>query len=147
MQVSRHWQKYAKVLMKKSLCEALFCFESGSKPWKAIWWTTKSDTLQYLEIQFVHSKLGMQCDCNVIFHCPGSHLDYRVLFDSNFFLVSLGLRHAQSDTQSDTQAIPKRYPYWNDIVTEALWPPLKSLHVPWCPQQAVRKWPALSKNP
>ena len=24
-------------LMKKSLCEALFCFESGSKPWKAIW--------------------------------------------------------------------------------------------------------------
>ena len=30
-------EKLAKVLMKESLCEALFCLESGSKLWKAIW--------------------------------------------------------------------------------------------------------------
>ena len=30
-------EKPAKVLMKESLCEALFCLESGSKLWKAIW--------------------------------------------------------------------------------------------------------------
>ena len=30
-------EKLAKVLMKESLCEALFCLESGSKLWKSIW--------------------------------------------------------------------------------------------------------------
>ena len=30
-------EKPAKVLMKESLCEALFCLESGSKLWKSIW--------------------------------------------------------------------------------------------------------------
>ena len=47
-------EKPAKVLMKESLYEALFCLESGSKRWKAIWWITKSDTLQYFETQLVH---------------------------------------------------------------------------------------------
>ena len=36
---------------------------------------------------------------------PGSHLDYRVLFDSVFFSFS-GPTACQSDAQSDTQAIP-----------------------------------------
>ena len=48
------YEKPAKVLMKESLCEALFLLESGSKLWKAIWLATKSDALQYLEIQFVN---------------------------------------------------------------------------------------------
>ncbi len=39
-------------------------------------------------------------ECNVIFHGPGSHLDCRVLFDSNFFLFFPGARHAKSDTQA-----------------------------------------------
>ena len=30
-------EKLAKVLMKESVCEALFCLESGSKLWKSIW--------------------------------------------------------------------------------------------------------------
>ena len=30
-------EKPAKVLMKESLGEALFCLESGSKLWKSIW--------------------------------------------------------------------------------------------------------------
>ena len=30
-------EKPAKMLMKESLCEALLCFESGSKVWKSIW--------------------------------------------------------------------------------------------------------------
>ena len=30
-------EKPAKVLMKESLCEALFCLESGSKLWKSKW--------------------------------------------------------------------------------------------------------------
>ena len=32
-----------------------FFLESGSKLWKAIWLTTKSNTLQYLEIQLISS--------------------------------------------------------------------------------------------
>ena len=30
-------EKPAKGLMEKSLCEALFCLQSGCKPWKTIW--------------------------------------------------------------------------------------------------------------
>ena len=45
------YEKPVKVLMKESLCEALFFLESCSELWKAIWLNTKSDTLQYLEIQ------------------------------------------------------------------------------------------------
>ena len=70
--------------MKQSLCEALSCFESGSKLWKAIWWTTKSDTLQYLEIQLVHLCLRWSWNCS-------------------FFPWS---RQSQSDTRSDTLWIP-----------------------------------------
>ena len=81
------------------------------------WWRilhVRSDTLQYLEIQLVHvclrAKLGMQCDINycllllviMIFHCPGSHLDYMVLFDSNLFLFFLG----PTACQKRYQAIP-----------------------------------------
>ena len=49
------YEKPANVLMKEYLCEALFFLESGSKLWKAIWLTTKSNTLQYLEIQLISS--------------------------------------------------------------------------------------------
>ena len=45
---------------------ALFFFETGSKPWKEMWWTTKSDALQYLELKVVLSwlpvKLGARYD-------------------------------------------------------------------------------------
>ncbi len=70
------------------------------------------------------------------------YIDYRVVFDSNLFLFFLGPTACQ-------KRHPKRYPYWNDIVT-ALCPQkasLKSLYVPWCPQQAVRTWLALGKSP
>jgi len=50
----RKYEKPAKVLMKESLCEALFFLESGSKLWKAIWLATKSDALQCFEMQFVN---------------------------------------------------------------------------------------------
>ena len=75
----------------------------------------------------------------MICHCAGSHLDYRALFGSKCFLLPWAYG----------KAIPKRYQYWNDIVTEAPCPQkacLKSLYVLWCPQQAVRTWPTLHKN-
>ena len=33
--------------------QVTFCLENGSKPWKAMWWTTKNDTLQILAISFM----------------------------------------------------------------------------------------------
>ncbi len=80
------------------------------------WNTISSFTYDYVCLQ--------TWKCNVIFHCPGSHLDHRVkrgLFDPIFSFYSLGIRHAKSDTQSG-------YPYWNDIVTEALCPQSQSYH-------------------
>ena len=81
-------EKPAKVLLQESSCEALFCLESGSKQWKAIWWTTKPDTLQYLEIHLVHS-----CLCAKLGIVP-------------FFPNS---RQSPNDTRSDTLAIPFWY--------------------------------------
>ena len=66
----------------------LFFLERGSKPWKAIWRTTKSDTLQYLEIQLVHSCL--RAKLGIVPFFPHS-------------------RQSQSDTRSDTLAIPFWY--------------------------------------
>ncbi len=75
------YEKPAKVLMKEYLWEALFCLESGSKPWKAIWWTTESDTLQYLEIQLVHLCLLWlwHCSyilCNTIYTCTHARVSW-----------------------------------------------------------------------
>ena len=55
------------VIWEEFFMSALFCLESVSKPWKAMQWTTKSDTLKYLEIQLVHVYL-QGFECNVIFH-------------------------------------------------------------------------------
>ena len=57
------WTLYVGVF----LWGALF-LERGSKPWKAIWWTTKSDTLQYLEIQLVSSLMFACKACSFLFH-------------------------------------------------------------------------------
>ena len=51
LHTAKVYEKPAEVLMKESLCEALFFLESGFELWKAIWLNTKSDTLQYLEMQ------------------------------------------------------------------------------------------------
>ena len=91
----------------------------------------------------------LECNVIVIFHCPGSHLDYRMLYCliPIFWFSSQGLRHAKTIPK----AMPKQYRIdWNNIVPDALCPQkasLKPLYVQWCPQQAVCTWPALSKSP
>ena len=80
------------------------------------WWATKSDTksniLKYNYSSFTVYVCVQTLECNVLFHCPGSHLDYRVLFDSKVFLFFPGPTACDTKaSQSDSQAISllKRY--------------------------------------
>ena len=99
-------EKQAKRWMQKSSLEWSFNLPSGPKPLRAIW-TTKSDTLQHFEIRFVHLCLLANLGMHEIFHGLGSHSDYRVLFDWAYCFPKV---------------IPKRYPYWNPMVTKKLCP-------------------------
>ena len=82
------YEKPAKGLMKNSSCERSFVLKVVPKAKesdiiselpKAIPWNMlKNKKFIYVCVRTLEG--------NVIYHCPGSHLDHRVLFDSNLFL-------------------------------------------------------------
>ena len=99
------------------------------KRMKAIWWTTKSDTLQYLEIQLVHS-------------CLHAKLGIVPCFPHS--------RQSQSDTRSDTLAIPFWYINAHKSILSPHGFPLVEFQLWTCKKRSrdVRHtWLALSKNP
>ena len=104
-------EKPAKGLTKNSSCELSFVLKVAPDRGKQ-YSEPKGDTLQYLEIQLlVADDCAQSLECNVIFHCPGSHLDYRVLlFDSILFLFFPGPGACQKRYAkrypTNTQAIP-----------------------------------------
>ena len=97
-------EKQAKRWMQKSSLERSFVFQVPQNHWKL---HTKSDTLQHFEIRFAHLCLLANLGMHEIFHGLGSHSDYRVLFDWAYCFPKV---------------IPKRYPYWNPMVTKKLCP-------------------------
>ena len=99
-------RRYFSRPLLKSLEENLHL--SRKKGWcrnphlRALWTSKWPQTMQHLEIQFLHlrANLGM----HVIFHGPGSHLEFGVLFDSNScFFFAFGPLYTKRETQSDTR--------------------------------------------
>ena len=118
------WETSKSAVVETLFWGAIFCLESGSKPWKPMWWTTKSDTLRCIVLKN-----------NWFIHVCVQSLE--------LFLFFPNCRQSPFDTRSDTFAIP----FWCMNAHESILFLDAWEKISWCPphmaciEQESKIWP------